>query len=185
MDKKFHLPFEILTNDKQESARTGNWFQETPLAICRLDKLSRDEDLQAKLKAVDWDLIVVDEAHKMAASYFGNEVKYTLRYRLGQALSEITRHFLLITATPHNGKEADFQLFLALLDGDRFEGKFRDGVHTGRRLGPHAPDGQGGAPQVRRHAALPRAPGLHGATTSSPTPRPRSTTRSPDYVPTR
>ena len=42
----------------------------------------------------------------------------------------MTRHFLLLTATPHNGKEADFQLFMALLDGDRFEGKFRDGVHV-------------------------------------------------------
>jgi SNF2 family DNA or RNA helicase len=45
-------------------------------------------------------------------------------------LSTLTRHFLLMTATPHNGKEADFQLFMALLDGDRFEGRFRDGVHT-------------------------------------------------------
>jgi hypothetical protein len=57
-------------------------------------------------------------------------VKYTKRYRLGQELSTLTRHFLLLTATPHNGKEADFQLFMALLDGDRFEGRFRDGVHT-------------------------------------------------------
>ena len=65
-----------------------------------------------------------------APTYFGNEVKYTKRYRLGQLLSTLTRHFLLLTATPHNGKEADFQLFLALLDGDRFEGKFRDGVHV-------------------------------------------------------
>ena len=51
LDRKFQLPFEILTNDKLESARTGNWFQENPLAICRLDKLSRDEDAQAKLKS--------------------------------------------------------------------------------------------------------------------------------------
>src|SRR5208283_918464 len=49
---------------------------------------------------------------------------------LGKLLSHLTRHFLLMTATPHNGKEEDFQLFMALLDGDRFEGKFRDGVHT-------------------------------------------------------
>ena len=41
----------------------------------------------------------------------------------------MTRHLLLMTATPHNGKEEDFQLFLALLDADRFYGKFRDGVH--------------------------------------------------------
>ena len=78
----------------------------------------------------DWDLIVCDEAHKMSASFFGGEVKATKRYRLGQLLGGITRHFLLLTATPHNGKEEDFQLFMALLDGDRFEGKFRDGVHT-------------------------------------------------------
>ena len=100
------------------------------MIICRLDKLSRDEDAQAKLQQTDWDLIVCDEAHKLSATYFGNEVKYTKRYRLGQLLSTLTRHFLLLTATPHNGKEADFQLFLALLDGDRFEGKFREGVHV-------------------------------------------------------
>src|SRR5579884_3602075 len=130
LDRRFHLPFEILTNDRLESARSGNAFAETSLAICRLDKLSRDEDVQAKLAQTDWDLIVVDEAHKMSASFFGGEIKYTKRYRLGQLLSRLTRHFLLLTATPHNGKEADFQLFLALLDGDRFEGRFRAGVHT-------------------------------------------------------
>jgi SNF2 family DNA or RNA helicase len=127
---RFHLFFDILTNDKLESAKTGNWFLENPLAICRLDKLSRDEDVQAKLEQTDWDLIVVDEAHKMSASFFGGEVKETKRYKLGRLLSHLTRHFLLLTATPHNGKEEDFQLFLALLDGDRFEGKFRDGVHV-------------------------------------------------------
>jgi superfamily II DNA or RNA helicase len=130
LDRRFGLPFEIMTNDKIESARTGNWFLENPLAICRLDKLSRDEDIHAKLEQTDWDLVVCDEAHKMSATYFSGEVKYTKRYRLGQLLSRITRHFLLMTATPHNGKEEDFQLFMALIDGDRFEGKFRDGVHV-------------------------------------------------------
>jgi SNF2 family DNA or RNA helicase len=130
LHRRFQLPFEILTNDKLESARTGNWFAENPLAICRLDKLSRNEDVQAKLRQTDWDLVVCDEAHKMSASYFGGEVRYTKRYRLGQLLGGLTRHFLLMSATPHNGKEEDFQLFLALLDGDRFEGKFRDGVHV-------------------------------------------------------
>ncbi|KAF0183099.1 MAG: SNF2 family DNA/RNA helicase [Nitrospirae bacterium] len=130
--RRFQLPFDILTNDKLEAARTGNWFLENNLVIARLDKLSRNEDVQAKLTAPDarWDLVVCDEAHKMSATYFGGEVKYTKRYKLGQMLSTITRHFLLLTATPHNGKEEDFQLFMSLLDGDRFEGKFRDGVHV-------------------------------------------------------
>ncbi len=130
--RRFQLPFEILTNDKLEAARTRNWFLETDLVIARLDKLSRDEDVQQKLQAPEagWDLVVCDEAHKLSATFFGGEIKYTKRYRLGQLLSGLTRHFLLMTATPHNGKEEDFQLFLALLDGDRFEGRFRDGVHA-------------------------------------------------------
>jgi hypothetical protein len=130
--RRFHLRFDILTHDKLESAGSGNWFLETNLAIARLDKLSRDEDVQQKLQAPDcgWDLIVCDEAHKMSASSFGGEVRYTKRHHLGRLLSTLTRHFLLMTATPHNGKEEDFQLFMALLDGDRFEGRFRDGVHA-------------------------------------------------------
>ena len=130
--QRFQLPFEIMTNDKLEAARTGNWFLEENLVIARLDKLARDEQVQQKLQAPDtgWDLVVCDEAHKMSASFFGGEIRYTKRYRLGQLLSELTRHFLLMTATPHNGKEEDFQLFMALLDSDRFEGRFRDGVHV-------------------------------------------------------
>ncbi len=130
LHRRFHLPFEIMTNDNYEAARTGNWFTENPLSICRLDKLSRNKDIQEKLKATDWDLVVCDEAHKMSASFWGGEIRRTKRHQLGQLLSTLTRHFLLLTATPHNGKEEDFQLFMSLLDGDRFEGKFRDGVHS-------------------------------------------------------
>lgn len=128
--EKFKLDFRILTNEDVHASRSGNPFEDNHLLIVRLDKLSRNEELQDKLANTDWDLIVVDEAHKLSASYFGGEVKKTLRYKLGEKLSAVARQFLLLTATPHNGKEADFQLFLGLLDGDRFEGKFREGVHT-------------------------------------------------------
>ncbi len=127
--QKFQLPFELLTNDRIEAARSGNALAEMNLVIARLDKMSRDENLQAKLAQTEWDLVVVDEAHKMSASVFGGETTYTKRYHLGEKLSARTRHFLLLTATPHNGKETDFQLFMALLDPDRFEGRYREGVH--------------------------------------------------------
>lgn len=130
LGSRFQLPFEILTNDRIQASRTGNPFSEIPLMIARLDKLSRDDDVQLKLAKSDWDLIVCDEAHKMSASFFGGEIKETKRYKLGRLLGGVTRNLLLMTATPHNGKEEDFQLFMALLDGDRFEGKFRDGVHV-------------------------------------------------------
>lgn len=119
---KFHLRFEILTNDRMESAVSGNIFTEVDRCICRLDKLARNDELQEKLRVSDWDLIVCDEAHKMSATVWGGEVKYTRRFQLGRLLSNITRNFLLLTATPHNGKDEDFQLFLSLVDPDRFEG---------------------------------------------------------------
>ncbi|MBZ4669806.1 MAG: helicase domain protein [Oscillospiraceae bacterium] len=125
--RKFNLRFEILTNDHIESAVTGNVFTEANLCIVRLDKLSRNEDIQEKLRVTDWDLIVVDEAHKMSATVWGGEIKYTKRFQLGRLLSSITRHFLLLTATPHSGKEEDFQLFMSLIDQDRFEGVARSG----------------------------------------------------------
>ena len=127
--RRFHFDFDILTRDMIEAARTGNPFQEKNLLICRLDQLSRNEEIQERLKQSDWDIIVCDEAHKMSASFSGGEIRATKRYRLGQLVGKLARHFLLLTATPHNGKEEDFQLFLALLDSDRFEGRFRDGVH--------------------------------------------------------
>jgi SNF2 family DNA or RNA helicase len=128
--RKFHLRFEILTNDRIESAVTGNIFTEINCCIARLDKLSRNEDVQEKLRVTDWDLIVCDEAHKMSATVWGGEVSETKRFKLGKLLSGITRHFLLLTATPHNGKEEDFQLFMSLIDQDRFGGVARTGVHS-------------------------------------------------------
>ncbi len=125
--QRFQLPFDILSRDMIEGARSGNPFVERHYLIARIDQIARNEDLQAKLRASEWDLVVVDEAHKMAAHYYGNKLEKTKRYQVGEQLRSITRHFLMLTATPHNGKEEDFQQFLALLDPDRFAGRLRDG----------------------------------------------------------
>lgn len=131
LDRRFQLPFAVYSSGALQAARPENWFEKNDLVIARLDMLSRNEEVQESLQTPDcrWDLVVCDEAHKMSAAYFGRKIKYTKRYRLGQLLGRLTRHFLLMTATPHNGKEDDFQLFMALLDGDRFEGRFRPTVH--------------------------------------------------------
>ena len=130
LSEKFDLAFDILSREQAEAAVTGNPFVEKPRLIARLDMLARNDELKAKLEAAPvWDLVVCDEAHRMSASFFGREVKYTKRFQLGALAGRMARHFLLMTATPHNGKEADFQLFMGLLDADRFEGRFREGVH--------------------------------------------------------
>ena len=129
MDEKFGLSFSIFSREQDNQSRGGNLFEEKDLLIARLDQLARNPDLQDKLKQTSWDLVVFDEAHKLSAHYYGSEVKKTDRFKLGELLGSQTRHLLLMTATPHNGKEEDFQLFLSLLDSDRFYGKFRDGTH--------------------------------------------------------
>jgi SNF2 family DNA or RNA helicase len=131
--EKFGLGFELLTRqlaDAQLPAAENTVFTRHKLLIARMDQLSRAEDLRDQLERSDWDLVVVDEAHRMSAHYFGNELKKTRRYQLGELLGRHARHLLLMTATPHAGREEDFQLFLALLDTDRFEGRYRDAVHT-------------------------------------------------------
>lgn len=127
--EKFGVTFDIFSREKQEQCASGNYFDESDHLICRLDQLSRNEEFQEKLKNTEWDIIIVDEAHKLSASYFGTKINKTKRFQLGELLGSITRHFLLMTATPHNGKEEDFQIWLSLLDGDRFYGKFREGAH--------------------------------------------------------
>ncbi len=98
--QKFGLPFEIVAREQVEASRTGNPFAEQNMVICRLDHLSRNDHVQQVLGETDWDLLVVDEAHKMSATFSGGEIDRTRRYRLGELFSGLTRHFLLITATP-------------------------------------------------------------------------------------
>ncbi len=127
--EKFGLEFRVFSRDTELASPTGNPFEDFDHLIVRLDQISRAEELHDKLCAASWDLVVFDEAHKLSAHYVGQKVDKTDRYKLAEKLGAHTRHLLLMTATPHNGKEEDFQLFLALLDSDRFYGKFRDGAH--------------------------------------------------------
>ncbi len=130
MYEKFRLTFELMTKEKYETSITGNPLDDNNFVITRLDQMSRSEEIQRKLiNARDWDLIIVDEAHKMAAHAFSDKIERTKRYILGEILSRNTKHLLLLTATPHNGKEGDFQAFLALLDQDRFAGVYREKSH--------------------------------------------------------
>ncbi|MGN7779303.1 helicase-related protein [Mycolicibacterium sp. 22603] len=127
---KFGLRFDLLTNQLIDANVNLNVFESNPLLIARMDQLSRNEELQQQLKDTEWDLVIVDEAHRMGAHYFGGKLEKTKRFLLGELLGSITRHLLLMTATPHSGKEEDFQLFLTLLDRDRFEGKQKKATYT-------------------------------------------------------
>ena len=127
------LPFEIMTNDKLEAARTGNWFSETPLAIARLDKLARDEDVQALLRAREggWDL-----GHLRRGP---QDVGILLRRRgqiyqtLPVGADALDSHSPFPAANRDSrtmAKKKISSCSCPYLDGDRFEGRFRDGVHT-------------------------------------------------------
>jgi superfamily II DNA or RNA helicase len=129
LKEKFGLNFTIYSPALDQHSASGNAFEDHPQLIARLDQLSRNDDVLEKALRGNWDLVIFDEAHKLSASWNGGDVKKTRRYEMAEALGAATRHLLLMTATPHNGKEEDFQLFLGLLDSDRFFGKFRDGVH--------------------------------------------------------
>jgi superfamily II DNA or RNA helicase len=123
--EKFGLQFNLFSSALESTASTGNPFESLDQVIVRLDQMARNEDLQEKLLATNWDLVIFDEAHKLGAHFYGSEIKKTGRFELAEKLGARTRHLLLMSATPHNGKEEDFQLFLSLLDSDRFYGKFR------------------------------------------------------------
>jgi superfamily II DNA or RNA helicase len=127
--EKFGLEFRVFSKELEAASPSGNPFEDHDHLIVRLDQMSRNEDSQEKLCLASWDLVVFDEAHKLSAHFFGKEMKRTKRFNFAEKIGQHTRHLLLLTATPHNGKEEDFQLFLSLLDSDRFYGRFRDGVH--------------------------------------------------------
>ena len=120
---KFGMGFDILAPGSADVAPGANVFEAKHLLIARMDQLARNDYLLEQLEDAEFDLVVVDEAHRMSASWFSGELKESKRFQLGRLLAERARHLLLMTATPHNGKDEDFQTFLSLLDRDRFAGR--------------------------------------------------------------
>lgn len=115
MKDKFRENFEIVRGDVLRTSYGSNPWQEKNQVVTSISWVSRMEDAKESLLRSHWDLIIVDEAHKMSAH---SSDKKTLAYQLGEALSGMTDHYLLMTATPHKGDPKNFCLFLELLDRD-------------------------------------------------------------------
>jgi superfamily II DNA or RNA helicase len=115
MKDKFRENFEVIRSDILRANYGSNPWQDKNQVITSVSWVSRIEDAKESLLRSHWDLIIVDEAHKMSASSRDNK---TLAYQLGEALSGVTDHYLLMTATPHKGDAENFCLFLELLDRD-------------------------------------------------------------------
>lgn len=115
MQDKFKEHFEVLRSDILRANYGSNPWQEKNQIVTSMPWVSIIEDAKESLLRSHWDLVIVDEAHKMSA--YSQDHK-TMAYQLGEALSDRTDHFLLMTATPHKGDPANFSLFLRLLDKD-------------------------------------------------------------------
>ncbi len=112
---KFREDFEVIRGDVLRANYGSNPWKDKNQVVTSVSWVSRIEDAKDSLLRSNWDLIIVDEAHKMSAHSSDNK---TLAYRLGEELSKLTDHYLLMTATPHKGDPKSFCLFLELLDRD-------------------------------------------------------------------
>jgi len=122
LKEKFNEDFYIIDSGLRNTSRGRNIWQEYDRCITSLYWAGTKEPLDA-LKEVEWDLVIVDEAHKMAAYSYGRQqvkIQKTRLYRLGEELSQRSKHVLLMTATPHKGDTENFRLLLELLDKDLF-----------------------------------------------------------------
>ncbi|MBI5168089.1 MAG: DUF3883 domain-containing protein [Candidatus Eisenbacteria bacterium] len=116
LKEKFDAKFLVMKGqDIREQFGVNQWMEQSRV-ITSLDLAKRDEILPG-LRQVHWDLVIVDEAHRMSAS---DESHKSLRYKLGELLRDSSDHLLLLTATPHRGDPQNFSLFLQLLDADAY-----------------------------------------------------------------
>jgi superfamily II DNA or RNA helicase len=119
MAEKFDEPFDLVDRAALNARGSRAW-EITDQCVVSLDFAWRADVLESLARAHRWDLVIVDEAHKMAAYQRGSKLERTRRYRLGEFLTEHTEHLLMLTATPHKGDPDNFRLLLQLLDPDLF-----------------------------------------------------------------
>lgn len=112
---KFHETFRVIGRSTMNESWGRNVWTEENQVISSIDFCKQD-DVMFTLKEVNWDLVIVDEAHKMSAYQYGEKTDKTQRYRLGENISGNTRYLLFLTATPHRGDPENFRLFLDLLE---------------------------------------------------------------------
>jgi len=121
MRAKFDETFEIIRSEVAKNQLAGNVWARFPQCIASID-FAKQDDVAPELLRAEWDLVIIDEAHKCSARWFGSEVKRTKRYALAEALSTQADRLVLLTATPHSGNPEQFAYFLRLLDADQFVG---------------------------------------------------------------
>ena len=114
LKEKFDETFVVLDRNTFNAHYGENPWEKNSQIITSLD-FAKQEDILPSLSSAHWDLVIVDEAHKMAAYQYGNKTSKTERYRLGEVLSRNSEHLLFLTATPHKGDPENFRLFLDLL----------------------------------------------------------------------
>jgi len=116
LKEKFDEKFLVLKGgDIRDQFGVNQWLEHRHV-LTSLD-LAKRTDIFPGLKQVHWDLVIVDEAHRMS---WTPPARKTARYALGELLRDSTDHLLLLTATPHKGDSTNFSLFLQLLDEDAY-----------------------------------------------------------------
>jgi len=115
---KFGENFAVVS--REYMAETGldsyDVWRQTDLAITSVT-FARQKSMRNVLEGVEWDAVIVDEAHNMAAYRAPNgRIDERLAYKLGKTLSRRSKHFLLMTATPHKGDSDNYRLLVSLLD---------------------------------------------------------------------
>ena len=114
LKEKFDEKFVVLDRNTFNAHYGENPWEKNDQIITSIDFAKQDEIL-ASLSSVHWDIVIVDEAHKMSAYKYGEKTQKTQRFRLGEALSRNSNHLIFLTATPHKGDPENFRLFLDLL----------------------------------------------------------------------